>query len=272
MSREETFSLDLEAYLRRVGYSGELRPTLAVLDALHLAHSTQVPFENLDIQVGRPIRIDLESVQAKLVHGRRGGYCFEQNTLFAAVLEHLGFQLTPLLARVRVHRQRPMPRTHMVLKVDIDNVSYLTDVGFGTGGLLRPILFNAGKEVIQFAWRHRLIEEPGLWVLQSWTDNVWQDLYAFTLEPQLPVDFEAANWYTSTHPDSRFVRTVTAQRSTPQVRYTLRNRELVITEGDRSTTRTIADDEELLRVLAEIFDLHFPAGTRFRAMSPASEK
>jgi N-hydroxyarylamine O-acetyltransferase len=270
MSDTPAISFDLDAYLRRIGHRGEVGPTLAVLDALHLAHATRIPFENLDIQLGRPIRIDLASVQAKLVHGGRGGYCFEQNTLFAAALRHIGFQVAPLLARVRVHKQRPMPRTHMVLQVDLDDGQYLADVGFGTGGLLRPIAFRPGVEVTQFAWRVRLVEEPGLWVLQTEVENAWQDLYGFTLEPQLAVDFDAANWYTSTHPDSRFVQTVTAQRSSPEARYTLRNREFVITEPGRSTTQIITNDDELLRILAEVFDLHFPPGTRFRAFGGSS--
>src|SRR5262249_42732190 len=124
-------SLDIDAYLRRIGYRGEVAPTLVVLDALHLAHATHIPFENLDIQLGRPIQIDLANVQAKLVLGGRGGYCFEQNTLLAAVLRQIGFHVTTLLARVRLHKQRPVPRSHMVLKVDSGECSYLADVGFG---------------------------------------------------------------------------------------------------------------------------------------------
>src|SRR6516164_7620350 len=95
-------NLDLPAYLDRVEYTGPCAPTTAVLQALHLAHVTHIPFENLDIQLGRPIRLDLESLQAKLVRARRGGYCFEHNTLFAAVLERLGFGVTRLAARVRL--------------------------------------------------------------------------------------------------------------------------------------------------------------------------
>src|SRR5262249_12522387 len=124
--------LNLDAYFARIGYTGERRAAHAVLDAVHLAHATSVPFENLDIFLGRPIRIDLESVQAKLVHARRGGYCFEQNTLFAAVLEQLGFPVTCLAARVRLGASRVLPRTHMVLKVEAEGASWLADVGFGT--------------------------------------------------------------------------------------------------------------------------------------------
>jgi N-hydroxyarylamine O-acetyltransferase len=255
-------SMDLDAYLTRIVYGGDLTPTAAVPAELHLAHATQVPFENLDILLGQPIRLDLESLQAKLVRGRRGGYCFEQNTLFAAALEQVGFLVTRLAARVRLRATRLMPRTHMLLQVDTGGNSWLADVGFGGTGLLYPIPLEPGRVSHQFAWSYRLIDYAGLWVLQSLTHDSWQDQYAFTLEPQHPVDFELANYYTSTHPASHFVQTLTAQRVTPEARYILRNRELLVDRGTEMKSRMIADDE-LLQVLSDPFGLQFPAGTRF---------
>jgi N-hydroxyarylamine O-acetyltransferase len=275
MDGGQASSIDLDAYLRRIGHDAEVAPTAAVLDALHLTHATHIPFENLDIQLGRPIRLDLNSLQAKLIHGRRGGYCFEQNTLFAAALQEIGFPVTCLLARVRLGSGRPTGRCHMVLRVEADGRSYLADVGFGETGLLQPVPLEAGPVSQQFGWAYRLAREPGTWVLQALQGDAWQDQYAFTLEPQHGVDFEISNWYTSTHPDSPFVRTLTAQRITPQARYTLRNRYLTTTAGGGTTGRTVADDEELLQVLSETFGLHFPAGTRFRCLqgeaSPAEK-
>src|SRR5690349_15099497 len=128
--------LDLDAYLDRIGYAGPRLPTRRVLEGLHLAHTTHVPFENLDILLGRPIRLDLDSLQAKLVRDRRGGYCFEQNTLFAAGLEQMGFAVTRLAARVRFGASRLLPRTHMLLRVDVEGEPFLADVGFGGSGLL----------------------------------------------------------------------------------------------------------------------------------------
>src|SRR5258706_15142470 len=109
-------ALDLDAYLSRIGHRGVHEPTLATLQALHLAHATHIPFENLDILLGRPIRIDLASLQAKLVFGGRGGYCFEQNTLFAAVLQELGFDVTLLAARGGLRATRLLPRARIVRK------------------------------------------------------------------------------------------------------------------------------------------------------------
>ena len=258
-------TLDLDRYLSRIGHRGAHEPTVATLRALHLAHATHIPFENLDILLGRPIRIDLPSLQAKLVAGGRGGYCFEQNTLFAAVLRELGFDVTLLAARVRFGATRVLPRTHMVLKVASEGEDWLADVGFGAAGLLLPVRFGDHAEVRQFAWTYRLIEEGGQWVLRSLRDGAWTDLYAFTLEPQLPVDFEVANHYVSTHPQSRFVQTLTAQRVGPDERRTLVNREFSIERAAGTERRTLSeDDDELLALLADSFDLRFPAGTRFR--------
>jgi N-hydroxyarylamine O-acetyltransferase len=256
--------LDIDAYLSRIRYRGDREPTLATLRALHLAHATQIPFENLDILLGRPIRIDLDNLQEKLVFGRRGGYCFEQNTLFAGVLRAVGFDTTLLAARVRFGTTRVLPRTHMVLRVQSDGAEWLADVGFGAAGLLQPIRFGDSKEVRQFAWKYRLVRNTGHWVLQSLREGAWTDLYAFTLEPQLPVDFEVANHYVSTHPQSRFVRALTVQQVMPDERKTLVDRELAIERSGGVERRTIGNDDVLLDVLAETFGLSFPAGTRFR--------
>jgi len=260
--------VDLDAYLARIGYAGELQPTAAVLEGLHLAHATHVVFENLDILLGRPIRVDLESIQAKLVHGRRGGYCFEQNTLFAAVLERLGFRVTRLEARVRLGAHRILPRTHMLLQVEADDRAWLADVGFGTGGLLKPMPLAMGPVVHQYAWNYRLAGEPGgLWVLQSGRGDEWGDLYAFTLEPKYPIDFEMANHYVSTFPASRFVQMLVVQSSTVEARYNLRNYEFSVDRGGEVINRPLADHAELLQVLGQTFGLEFPPGTRFAIKS-----
>src|SRR5436190_17504254 len=122
-------AVDLDAYFARIGYMGERIPTAATLRALHLAHTTHIPFENLDVLLGRPIQIDLNSIQTKLVRDHRGGYCFEQNGLFAAALEQLGFQVTRIAGRARHLTTRVLPRTHMILKVEVDEASWIADVG-----------------------------------------------------------------------------------------------------------------------------------------------
>lgn len=258
--------LDLTAYLQRTGYAGDIAPTLPALQALHLAHATRIPFENLDILRGLPIALDLPGIQAKLVAGRRGGYCFEHNLLFAAVLRAFGFGVTQLAARVRYGTTALLPRTHMLLLVAAEGERWLADVGFGGEGLLLPVPFVVGAEVRHYAWSYRVIEEAGpTWVLQSSRDKAWHDLYAFTLEPQQIVDYEVVNHYLSTHPNSRFVQTLTVQLPGPHKRLILRNHKLVEDRGAgvKLESRTLADDEELLRVLRQSFGLAFPPGTRF---------
>lgn len=252
----------LEAYLERIEYVGPRNVSLEALTGLHLAHATHIPFENLDVLLRRPIRLDRESLEAKLVRGRRGGYCFEQNLLFASVLEYLGFPVKLLQARVRLGAQRVLPRTHLLLAVDFGNERWLADLGFGSCGLLEPIPLGIG-EFQQFAWRYRLALESGLWVLQAPVGGVWHDLYAFTLEPQLAVDFEPLNHYVSTHPDSRFVQTLTVQRVAPESRRLLKNNEFFMMTPLGESHRTLRSNVELLEVLAGQFGLDFPSGTEF---------
>jgi N-hydroxyarylamine O-acetyltransferase len=255
--------IDLDAYLARIGYGGGSEPDLRTLTALHAAHVAAVPFENLDILLGRGISLELEALQAKIVGGRRGGYCFEQNTLFQAVLQRLGYRVVPLAARVRAGPPGVRPRTHMLLRVELDDGAWLSDVGFGGDGLVHPLSFAPGAEVRTAGAVHRLRREGDLWVLTADMGDGPGDLYAFTLEPQYDVDYEMANHFTSTWPGSKFVQTLTAQRSWLEGRAILRNRELTVRQGGSVRTETIRDPEHLLDVLQREFGLWFPAGTRF---------
>lgn len=257
--------LDLDAYLRRVGLEARPAPDLAGLRALHLAHATTIPFENLDIQMGLPIRLDLASLQAKLVRGRRGGYCFEHNTLFLAVLRAMGFDAIPCEARVRLGAMEVLPRTHMLLLVRLEGVSWLCDVGFGGEGLLHPVPMD-GEAHGQFLNTYRVSEEGGLRVLQSHHHGAWEDLYAFVPEPRFPIDFEMANHYTSTHPQSRFLKTLTAQLPGPGVRRILRNRAYAELRGDQAEGREVAPGE-LIPLLREAFGIEVPAGAKFQALA-----
>lgn len=255
--------LDLEAYFHRIGHDGLREPTLRCLEALHLAHATRIPFENLDIQLGRPVRLDLESLQAKLVRGGRGGYCFEHNTLFAAVLARLGFKVDTLEARVRLGSTEVRPRTHMALRVRLAEGDWLADVGFGGEGLLLPVPFD-GRELTRLADTCRLRPEGRVTVLQRRQSEGWADLYALEPEPARAVDYEMGNHYTSSFPESGFVRTLTAQLPAPEARRILRNRTLTTLRDGQVEVRELQDPEELLHVLRESFGLEFPAGTRFR--------
>ena len=255
--------LDVDAYLRRTGARAPLAPSAEALADLQQAHVGAIPFENLDILRGRTISLDLESLQAKLVTARRGGYCFEQNALFQAALEAIGFDVTALAARVRVGATTVRARTHMLLRVDLPEGPFVADVGFGADGPVRSLPLQEGREHWIGPVGHRLREEGELWVLEGNTEGEWVDLYAFTLEPQHPIDFEMANHFTSTYPRSAFVNALTVQRSWPERRAILRNRELAVREGRFSEATSIRDPEHLLEVLDHHFGLAFPPGTRF---------
>lgn len=260
----------LGAYLERIGYAGPLVGSAEALSGLHLAHVLAIPFENLDIQLGRPILLDAASLQAKLVDARRGGYCFEHNLLFAAMLETVGFRVRRLAARVRSGRPpdaEPLPRTHMLLSVEAGGASWLSDVGFGAEGLLVPVPLDPGPPTDEYGRSFRLVFEGPLRVVQSLQGGEWRDLYAFSLEEQLLVDYEMANLWTSISPRSGFVQNLVAQRRSIDGTLSLRNRELRETTANGSTVTQIDGDEDLLAVLAERFRLALPPGTRFRCLT-----
>jgi N-hydroxyarylamine O-acetyltransferase len=255
--------LDLDPYLARIGYVGGLEPSLETLRGLHRAHVLSIPFENLDILLGRPILLDVASLQAKIVDRGRGGYCFEQNTLFAAALEHLGFDVTHLAARVRMGDDRSTPRTHMILAVDFAGTRWLADVGFGGDTLLDPVALDDDEPVRQGAWMFRLVREGDVRVLRGLRHDGWMDLYAFTEEPQLSIDYEVSNHYTSTWPRSPFVTHVVVQRSGLEERWMLIDDELRVERPAGTQRWTVASPDERLAILDERFGLVFPEGTRF---------
>jgi N-hydroxyarylamine O-acetyltransferase len=236
--------LDVDAYLARIGYGGPIEATENVLRGLHRAHATAIPFENLDIVLGREIRIDLAAMQDKLLRHRRGGYCFEHNLLFAALLERLGFAVARLAGRVRMNNARTLPITHTTLNVSVDGEPWLADVGFGAEGLLEPVPLVDGVTSKQDGRVYRLIEGTDReWVLRSSRSDGWFDLYSFNLEPRHHADYFVANYYTSTHPRSPFTGRMVAQRVTPDRLLSLVDRRLVETSpAGEVTTQDLPED------------------------------
>ena len=250
-------------YLQRINWNGSAKPDLETLRNLHLQHATHIPFENLDIQLGKTISLDLESLERKMIQNKRGGYCFEQNTLFQAMLMKIGFDVIACEARVRMGRSIVAPRTHMLLIVTLNDGRYLADVGFGGDGLLLPVPMD-GNEHTQFLWKYRVVEEGSMMVLQTFRQRGWMDLYAFVPQAREPIDFVVANWFTSTYPESRFVQTLTVQQPTPEARFILRNKLFVIERGGLEETRELKSREELIHTLDNIFGLPFPIDSPFR--------
>ncbi|MEU2563972.1 arylamine N-acetyltransferase [Streptomyces longispororuber] len=249
-------ALDTEAYLARIGYDGEVKPDLATLRALHRAHVTAIPFENLEIMLGRPVLLDVAALQDKMVRRRRGGYCYEQNHLFAAALERFGFTVAGLGARVRAGASSTRPVTHMLLKVEADGELWHCDVGFGGEGLLEPLLLRDGADARQGEWRFSLEREPsGEMVLRTEHPDGWFDLYAYAQTPYLPVDYTVMNHYTATYPLSPFVRRPVLQRATPELRRRLTGAHLSVTGPDGKPDEREVSVDELRNVLAGQFGI-----------------
>ena len=258
---------DLDAYFARTGYTGPRVATLAALHGIVAAHAQTIPFENLDVLLGRGIDLAPAAIEQKLVRQKRGGYCFEQNTLLLAVLGALGFRATPISARVRLRHPRDFtpPRTHVFLRVELDGESWLADVGLGSGSLTCAIRLDTDAEQATPHEPRRIVREGARLFHQARLGDTWTDVCEFTLEEMPPIDRELANWYTSTHPQSHFRSRLVAARAAPAgVRLTLLNHEFTLRHADgRAEKRELATPDELLDVLARHFGLHFPAGTRF---------
>ena len=261
--------IDLTAYFDRTGYAGPRAATLAALHAIVAAHTQTIPFENLDVLLGRGINLDPAALQQKLIHDHRGGYCFEHNTLLLHVLEGLGFQVAPISARVRLQHPRSFtpPRTHLFLRVELDGESWLADVGIGALSLTSGIRLHTDAEQATPHEPRRIVREGARYFHQARLGGEWTDVCEFTLEEMPAIDRELANWFTSTHPQSHFRNRLVAARAAPAgVRLALINSEFTIRHADgRAEKRSITTPDELLAILADHFDLHFPAGTRFGA-------
>jgi N-hydroxyarylamine O-acetyltransferase len=205
--------MDFDAYAKRIGYDGPQRADAEVLASLCLAHATTIPFENLDIHRGSRIDLAPERIFDKLVTRRRGGYCFEQNGLLLDMLRTIGFTARPLAARVAVGGPGAprRPRTHMALLVEAGPRTYLADVGFGVHNMIAPLAFEPGVErgayrIREIAWDGRALGPPPSFDVEAKEGDTWSPLYRVSLEEQEPADFVAANWFTSTYPESPFVK------------------------------------------------------------------
>lgn len=253
--------IDLSAYLNRIGWSQPAAPTLACLNGLIAAHASAIAFENLNPLLGLPVVLTPEALDAKMLRGGRGGYCFEQNQLFARALRAIGFELTGLCARVLWNRPAdpPPPRTHMVLWVTIDGIDYLADVGFGGQVLTGALRFEPDVAQATPHEPFRLTMIDGDWQLETRIGEGWKPLYRFDLQPQQDIDYELANYYTATNPNSHFTSNLIAARAEPGRRLVLRNRDFAIhPTGGATERRTLGNAAEICAVLEGDFRLRLP--------------
>jgi N-hydroxyarylamine O-acetyltransferase len=248
---------DLNEYLTRVGHAGRREPTLAVLRDIVAAHAATIPFENIDVFTRRGVSLDARALQRKMVQARRGGYCFEQNSLLREALLALGFEVTGLMARVvrGMDADAITQRTHMMLRVDLPEGPHVADVGFGNLTPTAPLAL-APQEYETRHERYRLAPLRDEWLLQAWLAQEWANIYRFALQPQFEIDYDVGHWFTSTRPGSLFVENLIVARPGEACRLTLFNRHFAVRHLDgRTERRELHDAGDFRTTLTEAFGL-----------------
>ena len=251
--------MDIKAYLERINYHGALAPTAETLRALQVAHLLAVPFENLSIHASEPIVLEDEALFAKIVERRRGGFCYEANGLFAALLRALGFDVSMLAAEVaNAAGGFGPPFDHMVLMVSLEE-RWLVDVGFGDS-FREPLLLDARSEQVQGSRAYRILPDGAhLLLMQRNDDAEWQAQYRFTLQPYTYVDYAEMCRHHQTSPQSHFTRARICSRATDEGRITLSEMRFITTSqnGGRQE-RTLTSQAEYAAILREHFGIVMP--------------
>lgn len=256
---------DLATYGARIGYTGPLTPTLATLRALQALHPAAIPFEAIDVLLDRGVDLAPAAVDAKLIAGKRGGYCFEHNSLFRRVLSAIGFKVEGLVSRVRWMLPPGAPataRSHMVLRVTIDGEPWLVDVGFGSCVPTSPLRMDTIEPQPTAHESFRLVSLGDVLLLQAQLEDSWADVYEIAPEPQLDIDYEVANWFTAMHPSSHFRHRLIVTRTTPQARCVLLENRLTIRRPDGRAERHFLDADAIEQALGETFGLTVDASWR----------
>jgi len=242
---------NISAYLKRIKYEGKTDVSYETLYSLHIAHTLNIPFENLDVYYKSPILLDRESLYKKIVENKRGGYCFEMNGLFSIILKELGFRVTDLLARVTIDGENYTGKIHQTLMVEIGDKKWLVDVSFGRDGIIAPLLLEEGIDQQQFAHTYRLIKDQKFgYVLQNKVEDEYRYMYAFTLDECYPTDYLMSNHFTSTFPDSWFTQMKFCTMPTKEGRITLTDEHFkIIINGEISEIKVSnnAQFNELLK-------------------------
>lgn len=247
--------VDVAAYLERIGYSGGVSPSSETLRNLHRAHLLAVPFENLDISLARPIVTEEKSILRKIVEHRRGGFCYELNGAFAALLRALGFQVTLLSARVaRANGSEGPEFDHLTLLVDLET-QWLADVGFGDS-YVAPLRLEGVTEQTDPAGTFCLFEDGHRWHVQKKeADGNWKAQYSFSLRPRVLEEFAGMCHFHQTSPESSFTQSRICSRATPEGRITLSEMKLIVTRGGEREERTLSSETERIHTLQEYFGI-----------------
>jgi len=245
--------VNLSAYLSRIGFTGSNHPNAETLRALHLAHMQSVPFENLDISLGVPIVCEEERFLHKIINLHRGGFCYELNGAFAALLRALGFSVTLLSARVSREDGSASPEfDHLTLRVDLDE-TWLADVGFGDS-FLEPLRLKLEVEQEQSTGRFRIVQVGDVMIVQRVRPGeFWKSQYRFTLTPRQLTDFAPRCLFQQTSPESHFTRQRICTLPTTDGRITLSDLKFIRTAGERREERMLQSEDEWRSALADLF-------------------
>jgi N-hydroxyarylamine O-acetyltransferase len=257
--------LDLDAYLRRIAYTGPTEPGAAALEGVYRAHLAAIRFENLGVFIDGGVRVDLESVQEKLVVRGRGGYCYEHAQLLGAALERLGFGVERLLARVGPDGGPARPRTHLTLRVRADQQVWLADPGFGSSppAPLSLRRYRSGSPLEVDGWIYEVTPDTEhgaeVWKLREYQAGEWVTLHRWEDSVVQPADVLLANYYTSTHPDSWFTWQPVIVRRDPDAIRSLVGRTYTVTRAGHGKTRGELTDREFATALTGEFGLRLTA-------------
>lgn len=260
--------VDIDQYCARIGFAGSREPTLATLQTLVNLHTQVIPFENLTPLSGLPVELSTSALTHKLLHSRRGGYCFEHNLLLWNVLQQLGFVVQGLAARVRwqAPADTQTALTHMLLWVSINEIDHVVDVGFGGSTPSVPLQLAADIEQRSEQDLYRLVAQHDMHELQLRMRDAWWPMYQFNLTPYLSGDYQIMNWYTSTSPDSKFTRTLSAARCAESRRHTLRDNLYTCRHANGTEQRTLlTHSDDIKHVLNQQFHITVPASATLDA-------
>ena len=249
--------MDVEAYLRRIEYDGARQPSASSLRALHRQHLFTVPFENLDIQLATPIRLEAPLLYDKIVTRRRGGFCYELNGLFCELLATMGFQVQMLSARVRRDDGGFGPEfDHMLLKVQLEE-PWLVDVGFGDS-FVDPNVFHAGGADQVNGHRYIVAPSGEEWQLLREDEKGQVPLYAFRDVPRHFTDYSGMCHFHQTSPESGFTQRWICSKATSDGRITLTNMRLIVTSGGVREESVLTTAAEVRSCLRDQFGFEFP--------------
>lgn len=248
----------LHQYFRRIGYQPVSGVSLDTLSCLQRNHVQTIPFENLNPLLGLPVKIDFESVFQKIVIEGRGGYCYEQNTLFFMVLRTIGFDVQELAARV-LHEDDKIvsARTHKLLLVNLGNRLYIADVGFG--GLIcpQPLLLRPGLLQQTSHETYRILSGGTTFTSQIFIQNEWRSLYEFDFQKQIHIDDEMGNWFVSTFPKSYFTSNLMVSLVGENGRYTLNNRRFSVYHLEEEPQKQeLLTPKQMLDTLRNVFKIN----------------